>query len=227
MRGFGSWLKDTDLTLTEVQRLKATAGNIGSNWPTESENRADYEASIRNALTDPKQAEALADLASVWPVYKIVTAQQVQQTLLSRPLSPGQSMTVQAIGAIVPGVIILYILYRAFGGLTLANLENPATARGILTFLFGVTTVGIAIIIVLSVFLGRTEDRDLLGERFQRGKDILTILIGVFGAILGFYFGQQTPQGGAGASSPAAAVSTQQPTPATPSTGPQPSPPGR
>lgn len=45
-------------------------------------------------------------------------------------------------------------------------------------------------IVVLSVFL---QDRppNELNERFQRGKDILTVLIGVFGAILGFYFGSE------------------------------------
>lgn len=48
---------------------------------------------------------------------------------------------------------------------------------------------------VVAVFFEAGETT--LDDRFQRGKDILTILIGLLGAILGYYFGQQA-QGGNG-----------------------------
>jgi hypothetical protein len=48
----------------------------------------------------------------------------------------------------------------------------------------------VAVIVVVATFLGNGTPEEL-AERFQRGKDVLTILIGVFGAILGFYFGSE------------------------------------
>ena len=69
----------------------------------------------------------------------------------------------------------------------LASIEQ---ARGLITFLFAVATVGIALVIVLAVFLS-TGSKEEIGERFQMGKDILAVLIGVFGTIIGFYFGSE------------------------------------
>ena len=72
----------------------------------------------------------------------------------------------------------------------LAELAKPEQARGLVTFLFAVATVGIALVIVLAVLLS-TGTKEDLAERFRMGKDILAVLIGVFGTIVGFYFGSE------------------------------------
>jgi hypothetical protein len=52
--------------------------------------------------------------------------------------------------------------------------------------------VGIAIILAISTLvLTEGEEGD---KRFDRGKQVLTILIGVLGTIVGFYFGSPTEQ---------------------------------
>jgi hypothetical protein len=59
-------------------------------------------------------------------------------------------------------------------------------ARGMITLLFGVGTIIIALILTLTAILqaGLTAE-----DRFKYGIQILTVLMGVFGTILGFYFG--------------------------------------
>jgi hypothetical protein len=59
-------------------------------------------------------------------------------------------------------------------------------ARGMITLFFGAGTIIIALVLTLAVlFQGRMKSE----ERFKNAKDILTILIGVLGTIIGFYFG--------------------------------------
>ncbi len=69
-------------------------------------------------------------------------------------------------------------------GWFLTELADEKKARGLITFLIAITTVGIALILALStVVLDDGPDK-----RFDRGKQVLTILIGVLGTIVGFYF---------------------------------------
>ncbi|CAN7649518.1 PASTA domain-containing protein [Mesorhizobium sp. LjNodule214] len=84
---------------------------------------------------------------------------------------------------IVVGLLVWGIWSESF----LTNLSRKEFARGLITFLIAVATVGIAMIIAIStIMLNETADAD---KRFDRGKQILTILIGVLGTIVGFYFG--------------------------------------
>lgn len=55
--------------------------------------------------------------------------------------------------------------------------------------MIAIATVGIAVITVVNSFLG-TGSKEDLAERFRQGKDVLTVLIGVLGTIVGFYFAQ-------------------------------------
>ncbi len=64
-------------------------------------------------------------------------------------------------------------------------------ARGMITLLFSVGTIVIALILTLAALFQTDE---YAKERFTRAKEILNLLIGVFGTIVGFYFGSQTQQ---------------------------------
>jgi hypothetical protein len=70
--------------------------------------------------------------------------------------------------------------------------KNPAGgdpinyARGLITVLFATGTMAIAFILTVSAILSSSEEFE---KRFDKGKDVLTIMIGIFGTILGFYFG--------------------------------------
>jgi len=72
----------------------------------------------------------------------------------------------------------------------LDRLSDRAVARGLITFLITFTTVGIAIILAVSTIFGSTGDES--DKRFDRGKQVLSVLISLLGTIVGFYFGSST-----------------------------------
>ena len=72
----------------------------------------------------------------------------------------------------------------------LTNLANKEVARGLITFLITIATVGIAIILAISTLV--LTEGDAGDKRFDRGKQVLSVLIGVLGTIVGFYFGAET-----------------------------------
>jgi hypothetical protein len=72
----------------------------------------------------------------------------------------------------------------------LASMARADLARGLITYIFAVVTIGIAVALVLSTLVG-PEPTDANDGRFQRGKEVLSLLLGVFGTIVGFYFGSE------------------------------------
>jgi hypothetical protein len=92
------------------------------------------------------------------------------------------------IGAVFAAVIIWGVYHNS-------NLTDDASARGLITFLIAVVTVAIALILVMAAFFSGGKDMD---KRFAFGKEVLTVLIGVLGTIVGFYYGQaaKNPQPG-------------------------------
>jgi hypothetical protein len=72
----------------------------------------------------------------------------------------------------------------------LKGMARPEFARGLITYLFAIVTIGIAVSLTLWVLTG-PEPTDANDPRFQRGKEVLALLMGVFGTIVGFYFGAE------------------------------------
>ena len=73
----------------------------------------------------------------------------------------------------------------------LKGMSDVPFARGLITYLFAIITIGIAVALVLSAITGPPPS-EASDARFQRGKEILSLLLGVFGTIVGFYFGAET-----------------------------------
>jgi hypothetical protein len=96
-----------------------------------------------------------------------------------------------ALVAILILVSILVLIGAAlFGwdrGGILKQLAGSDFARGLITYLFAVGTIGTAVVLVLAALLGGPAVK----ERFDNGKEILSLLIGVFGTIIGFYYGSE------------------------------------
>lgn len=87
---------------------------------------------------------------------------------------------------LIAGVFAV-VLYKGVSGSDL-NLGDTNAARGMITFVVSVVTVAIALILVMSsAFLSGSKDLD---KRFAFGKDVFTILVGVLGTVMGFYYGQ-------------------------------------
>jgi hypothetical protein len=90
------------------------------------------------------------------------------------------------LGLIILVVIIYGMVQQGF----LDSLGNKEKARGLITFLIAISTVGIAIILAISTLVLAPGDEG--DKRFDRGKQVLSVLIGVLGTIVGFYFGAET-----------------------------------
>ena len=90
--------------------------------------------------------------------------------------------------------VIGYVLLQRTGDF-LIRLADKEIARGLITFLIALTTVGIAVILAISTILSTASPDD--DKRFDRGKQVLTLLIGVLGTIVGFYFGSAQETKGA------------------------------
>lgn len=117
------------------------------------------------------------------------------------------------------GLIFVILLYRNLG--VQRDLADAATARGMITFVVSLVTVAIGLILVLAAFLGGGKD---IEKRFAFGKDVFTILVGVLGTIMGFYYGQEAAtKGGAGGGQQTTAqvlqISDPRPDPAAPKAG--------
>lgn len=74
-------------------------------------------------------------------------------------------------------------------GLLLTKMGKVDFARGLITYLFAVVTIGTAVVMVVSALTGPESPEHR--RSFQRGKEILSLLLGVFGTIVGFYFGSE------------------------------------
>ena len=75
----------------------------------------------------------------------------------------------------------------------LNSMAEKAFARGLITYLFSVVTVGTGVVLVVSAL---TRDGAAQDEAFQRGKDIFALMLGLFGTIIGFYFGSEVAGAG-------------------------------
>ena len=68
------------------------------------------------------------------------------------------------------------------------DVSDVTFSRGWISIVFASGTIAIALALAIST-LFPTRAGDNSKERFERGREVLTILVGIFGTILGFYFG--------------------------------------
>ncbi len=97
-------------------------------------------------------------------------------------------------GLILLGV--LFLLFSAIVGLDrglLVGMAKVEYARGLITYLFAVVTIGTSVLLVVSALTSGADEHH--EKQFQRGKEILSLLLGVFGTIVGFYFGAEVAKG--------------------------------
>lgn len=114
--------------------------------------------------------------------------------------------------ALIAVVTVIFVVVVGIGAGRLYNSELRTSlevistaddaARILITFLVAVATVGIAFLAVLTAMVIREYK-----ERFALAKEVLTILVGILGTIVGFYFGVANTAGKPAANAPAVAGS--------------------
>jgi hypothetical protein len=129
---------------------------------------------------------------------------------LNVPEAGGRSLPIGSIALVFAGLAISTFLAVGifFSGGFLEKLANPDVARGLVTFLFAFATIAIFVIASIAIFWA---DFEQVEKRAGLAKELIAVMIGVLGTILGFYFGSassgtpdaQQPQ------APAAVVSTE------------------
>ena len=64
----------------------------------------------------------------------------------------------------------------------IGRLSDPSFARGLITFLISVATIGLAFVLVYQA----SSSSD---DSFRRAREVFAGLMGILGTIVGFYFG--------------------------------------
>lgn len=105
---------------------------------------------------------------------------------LSSPSTAGLGFGTLAllVGGLLAGAGLIYGIFIKPD--FLASLATADQARGLVTFLFAFATIAVVLISVIATFWVPSGE---VATRGAAAKDILTILIGIMGTILGFYFG--------------------------------------
>jgi len=103
---------------------------------------------------------------------------------LDEKMGWGLVLSVFVAGAFLIGIMLF--------GPGKGDIQSIEFARGLITLLFSVGTIMLMLMIVGSVLMRTDVDPK---DRFAQCKDVLTVLIGIFGTIIGFYFGSQGREG--------------------------------
>lgn len=200
MQNFTDWLEQ----MNETERsdfdefLRFVALNR-EQWPKDSENPVDYVKLINAAsLTDEEKVQMRDDFNDTWEKWsKNQKKKPEEETRVETKLDRIGVWLAGNAEKVFSGVVIIVfvgILGHAFVSESgaLARMNDIATARGAITFLFALGTITLAVMLVgSSLFTFIDSDREFKRrkERFNQGKEILSILIGILGTIVGFYFG--------------------------------------
>jgi len=97
-------------------------------------------------------------------------------------------------GVVTAGGFVVIILVMFFNQPFFERLADKEVARGLITFLVALSTVGLALILITYLIASKQENGDVVKENYQMGKEILNSMIGVLGTIIGFYFGSTINQ---------------------------------
>ncbi len=90
--------------------------------------------------------------------------------------------------------ILLVVLLAAFGVITkgefLQQMTDLGRARGLIMVTITFATICFAMILIVQAFVGEYGSNDQeAAERFRRAREVFTVLTGILGTIVGFYFG--------------------------------------
>jgi hypothetical protein len=180
----GDAARKYELAVTEADRLQQAVAAARAQLASSSSDpaRAVATQQLQSAEDDLAEAQDIVERAR-----RVLACLLPHAVPANSASGPWQTSLVQYVVFGLLALIVLgSLLYGLFSDSLLASLGNSSTARGLITFLIAVVTVTIALILTLATVVSESDDR---AKRFQQGKELLTVLIGVLGTIVGFYFG--------------------------------------
>lgn len=170
-----------------AERVLAHAMRAGTTWPTDAARLAPYLADVDRETDPAKRDDLESDLTSLWASFRNTSGDRTKPMSVFRRFFVEQWAGLSLM--IIAVVIILLMALGVSSDEFLLRLEDTHFARGLVTYLFAVGIIGLFFIVAIgSLTAGEAGD-----EQFSRGKDLLALLIGIFGTILGFYFGSNGP----------------------------------
>jgi hypothetical protein len=200
MPEFAHWLRARANPDPDTVALRAFA-DPRSDWPWWTDSLGDYVAIIQSA--NPANRDALISALSV--NYGRWEAERTRSGGILSDFARHLGTLFLALFGVIVAAAIFYGLFINQNFFRL--MADVGQARGLITFLFAFSTIAIILLVAITTFWMPKEDVQI---RFEKAKDLLTIIIGVLGTILGFYFGSLTVsdrQAAPATNAPAAATS--------------------
>jgi hypothetical protein len=93
-----------------------------------------------------------------------------------------------ALVTVLIAALALVAFYFIFRQLQETQIRDVDYARGLITVVFTIGSMAIAFIIVTARWWTNADDAN---NRFTQAKEIFTLLVGILGTVVGWYFGQQ------------------------------------
>lgn len=181
MPDFSPWLNALDASDPDVTivRTFANALPVGT-WPAASNNLAAYVAVIpAGAAQRDALLMALARLYERWFEQERGQPKGFWGFIATRLATIALVLT----GFVIAVVLVIGIFVS---DTFLGMMAQPDHARGLITFLFSFATIAVIVLVAIAVFWMPPSEVE---TRFRSAKDVITILVGVLGTVLGFYFG--------------------------------------
>jgi hypothetical protein len=187
MPSYAQWLKHQTNTDPDIAALQNYADAHTTSWPWWSDDKTEYEQHIdtneRDAANNARLKDALNTSFSAWSkASNTASTTPIRQQAWNYIANNGVNLVVLGIGII----LALALLWGLFNTRFFTSLAAIEQARALITFLVAFLTMGIIVIVAVAIFWMKHDE---LEDRFAKAKDLITIVIGVLGTILGFYFG--------------------------------------
>ncbi len=185
MADFAGWLRvlknPDDAGLKELQDFSDILGKL---WPFHSNEVGEYVVIVLSNAPEARRPILLTALARYYAQWKSAEGPDISfwSQITTSVFSNMGSIMLSAFGILMAVIIVYGINQSGF----LVSLAQPSQARGFITFLFAISTIALFMLVGVTTFW---MEKDEVEVRFSKAKDLLTLIIGIFGTILGFYFG--------------------------------------
>jgi hypothetical protein len=182
VESFPVWLarltRPTEPDLADLQGY-ATASHWNSNDLANMRQTIENDAAINNAQK-VRRASALGKYFAEWQSQP--THQQFLTQLMRVILENGSGIFLSLFALAVFITLAVGLSNSSF----FSSLAQVDQARGLITFLVAISAVAVILLTAINIFWAGNAEFNV---RFTAAKDLVTIVMGLLGTILGFYFG--------------------------------------